>query len=260
MTASWLPPLIEEIGSRRFAFHPPVANVAPNDWRLAGVSVTSLRVVNSVSGLEVAVPKQFLGPVTDVENGRLFVSLVKELEFRDGAAWPRGRRVVEMPRAALSGSVEERPGLARPTAGPAPVIGIRLQRSTDTPLGRFVLIAGVGAALVSILAVGVFRDWVSPPVSLSHRVPHSDLGLSGGDDYRAVTQKLGFPLTDRVAKITAEEQLRALTYPQFKVTVLLFSRTNRPERYVGMVDPNWRIVHWVGSENSKTILSRVPHS
>lgn len=261
MTASWLPPLLEEIGRRRFAFHPPVANVGPNDWKLGGVSPTSVRVVNSITGLEVVVPRQLVGAVTEDDGPLLVVGLAKELEFRAGAAWPRERRVIEMPRFVESVPASEDGFASRRSAGgPAPVVGIRLERSWDTTVGRFLLISGVGVALVSILTVGVLRDWVSPSKVVFRRAFRSELGLNSSDDYRAVTQKLGLPVTDRIAKVSSEEQFRALTYPQLRVTVLLVYQMDRPGRYVGAVDPDWRIVHWVGSENAKTMLRRVPHS
>lgn len=240
-------------------FHPPLANVAPNDWRLGGVSVSSIWVVNTVSGMEASVPRQFVGSVTEMDGPRLVVGLVKELELRDGTAWPRVRRVIEMPRSVESAAANGDPGVRWVSSGRATVVGIRLERRWNSSVGRFMLLSGAGAALVSILTAGVLRDWLSPPRNVSHRVLRPDLGLSSGDDYRAVTKKLGLPAGDRIASVSPNERLRALQYPHLKVTVLLSSKADQPERYVGEVDADWRVVQWVGSERSKTMLSRVPH-
>jgi hypothetical protein len=260
MTASsWLPPLVEEIGQRRFMFHPPVANVQPNDWRLGGVSTSSLRIVNSVSGVEVSVPRQFVGNLLHFEGPVPMVGLVKELEFRDGAAWPV-RRVIEMPRVVESPPTQDSQGGSRIISRPATVIGIRLERTWDSLVGRLLLLSGVGAALVSILVAGVLRDWVSPARTIANRGSSSSLGLHRGDDYRAITYRLGLPVSDRTARVSPQEHLRALQYPQLRVTVLLLSQADRQETYVGAVDPDWRVIQWVGSEGSKALVRRMPHS
>jgi hypothetical protein len=80
----------------------------------------------------------------------LMIRLTKEFEYRAGALWPRVQRVIEMPNMADSGRMIH--GALRRVSGPAPVVGIRLENRTDSPTGKALSYAGIGAILVSILA------------------------------------------------------------------------------------------------------------
>jgi hypothetical protein len=80
----------------------------------------------------------------------LVVALTKELEYSTGALRPRVKRVIQMPRVTADAGAS-RPPPAR-FAGPAPVIGIRLENREDSPTGKALAYAGVGAVVLSVLA------------------------------------------------------------------------------------------------------------
>ena len=99
MSAPLMPPLLEEVGRRRFAFYPPIANAEPNEWQLRGATRTEVNAINTRTELEIWIPRHYLGTVSEIDDPILIVGLTKELEYREGAVWPRVRRVIEMPRA-----------------------------------------------------------------------------------------------------------------------------------------------------------------
>lgn len=150
MSAPLVPSPLDYIGRRRFAFHPPIKNVQPNEWVLGLGSWSEVQIVNSQTGAEIWIPRQYIGAVSETYDPVLVVGLVKELQYRAGALEPRVKRVIPMPQ-----NVEKRPRLggddpSRPP-GPADVIGIRVEDREDSPMNKALIALGVGAIVVSLL-------------------------------------------------------------------------------------------------------------
>jgi hypothetical protein len=262
MPAPWLPPLVHEIGRRSFAFYPSIANAEPNEWLIRSASWTVVEVVNARTGLEVAVPRHFVGPVSEVDDPILIVGLTKELEYREGAVWPRVKRVIEMPRAVNGGVVADLPPwrAQSQSAGPTPVVAIRLHGSAESRLSKVVAAVEVGAVVVSLLSVGVFREWMFPPHVMANRNFRRDLLLSGSDDYASLLRRFGNPDSDRWVG-AGSAQFRTLRYDKLRATLVLMNRGTGPAHYIGAMDSNWRVVHSIRLENqidSTAVLSKLP--
>jgi hypothetical protein len=150
MLAPLLPSPLDRIGHRHFSFCPAIKNADPNEWMLALLSWAEIKVVNPRTGCEIWIPRQYIDGISYASHSMLVIRLTKELEYRAGALWPRVQRVIEMPNTADIGrrinAVNDR------VPGPAPVIGIRLENQADSPTGKALSYAGIGAILVSILA------------------------------------------------------------------------------------------------------------
>ena len=262
MPAPWLPPLVEEIGRRSFAFYPSIANAEPNEWLIRSASWTVVEVVNARTGLEVAVPRHFVGPISEADDPILIVGLTKELEYREGALWPRVKRVIEMPRAVNGGLESDLPPWRSQTqsAGSTPVVAIRLHGSAESRLSKVLAAVGVGAVVVSLLAVGVFREWIYPPHVTANRNSRYDLLLNGADDYASLARRFGNPDSDRWAGLDSA-RFRMLRYDKLRATLVLMGRDAEPARYIGAMDSNWHVVHSIRLENqldSGAVLSRLP--
>ena len=181
-----IPPPLEHLGNRPFSLYPPILNIEHNQWTYRQATWSEVLVVNARTGLEVWIPRRFLADVSRVEDPVLIVGLIKELEYKGGAVWPHQRHVIQMPIA-----VGESPRPPAPKEDPAPVVGIRLESSPDTRAVRMVvgaLVAGIltSAVVLNAIRQGQFRQRVT---YTAH--DQSFFELNAGDDYFAVTRKLG---------------------------------------------------------------------
>lgn len=241
-----LPPPFDDIGRRRFSFYPSITNAEPNEWLLRNANWSEVQVVNSRTRQEIWIPRQYVGCISETDDPLLIVDLTKELEFREGAVWPRVKRVIEMPLAANGNSdgVGLKPWLRQATGErktPAPVIGIRLERAASSKKGRIAAYFGVGAALLSLLVVVVFRDWVFAPHVTAAPVSEARLGLTSSDDYAAVVRRLGQPTGDTWHP-GEPLPFRALTYQQRNLTVILTGPDREHLHYAGAVDSRWQVI------------------
>ena len=82
-----MPPLLEEVGRRRFAFYPSIANAEPNEWQLRGATRSEVNAINSRTELEIWIPRHYLGTVSEIDDPILIVGS----DQRTGV--PRGSRV-----------------------------------------------------------------------------------------------------------------------------------------------------------------------
>lgn len=148
-----LPPLLpsplDQIGRKGFSFSPAIRNADPNEWMLALVSWSEIKVVNPRTGREIWIPRQYIDSVSCAGRTTLVIRLTKELEYRSGALWPRVQRIIEMPSTPTNDRMMD--PVRNRVPGLAPVIGIRLENRTDSPGGKALSYAGIGAILVSIL-------------------------------------------------------------------------------------------------------------
>ena len=223
MASPPLPPL----PGHPFSFYPAIRHIEHNEWQFRKATWSELVVVNRKTGLEVSIPRRFVGEVSSIDHPVVIVGLVRELEYKDGAVWPYQRRVIEMPVA-----VGERSG--RSTArqrreSPAAVVGIRLESRRDRrPLkwvgGGLAVALLLHAIVTNVMHVGELRQR-----------PYLELG--GRDDYAAVVHKLGKPSSEHTRN-DGIHQYRSLAYRRF--TVILLGST-----YIGTMDANWMPIHAV---------------
>lgn len=127
--------------------YPPIRNAEPNDWLLGSGSWFEVRLVNAATGREMWIPRQYVAGVSD-RNGILVVELTNEIEFRSGALEPKEKRVIEMPIAAE----QSQPRRKHASAGPACVVGIRLDDQAQSSMSKAVVTWGIGALVISLLA------------------------------------------------------------------------------------------------------------
>ena len=87
------------------------------------------------------------------------------------------------------------------------------------------------------------------------------LSLSRHDDYFAVVRKLGCPGEDRWRTGSSELQCRALWYPQRAYYVVLIGRDRNDVHYIGALDRDWRLIHYVdlpGGGTTASMLRTLP--
>lgn len=237
-----IPPPLEHLGNRAFSFYPAILNIEHNEWIFRKATWSEILVVNAKSGQELWIPRRFMGEVARIEDPVVIIGLNKELEYKTGAVWPHQRRVIEMPVAVNAGTIfppEQRP------AAPAPVVGIRLEGGAESRVGRLV----VGAMMVGVIAC-LTLVMVSREGRLRPRVAYSNndqqfLDLRYTDDIHAVVMKLGQPAEDRFKNASGELQYRALWYPQRSYYVILLGLDRKEMHYIGSVDKDWNLIHYV---------------
>lgn len=230
-------PPIPPLPGHPFSFYPAIRHIEHNEWLFRKATWSELVVVNGKDGLEVSIPRRFVGEVSSIDHPVVIVGLLRELEFKDGAVWPYQRRVIEMPIA-----VGESPGRAvsKPLRdSPAPVVGIRLESRRDKRAFKWV---GGGLA-VAILLHAVVTNAMH--VGELRQRPY--LELSGRDDHATVVRKLGKPASDRTWT-DGIHQYRSLGYRRFTVILL-------GSAYVGTLDGNWRPIHSVELQSGGTSYS-----
>lgn len=239
-----MPPIplpLEHLTNRRFSFYPPIVNVEHNEWHYRKTTWSEILVENTKSSAEIWIPRRFVGEISRIEDPVVIVGLLKELEYKGGAVWPYQRRVLQMPVAVNEGPR----GSGAPDNSPAPVIGIRVESSTDSRMLRMVggtLALGI---VICLLVVTVYREGVLRPRVTYTAKDQSYLELTARDDYFAIVRKLGPPAEDRWQTEKGEIQYRVLYYPQRSYSVILMGEVRAAATYVGTLDDNWKPIHYV---------------
>ncbi len=146
MSAPLVPSPLDYIGRRRFAFYPPIKNINSNEWVLGACSWAEVQIVDSSTGGEIWIPRQYIGAVSESSGPILIVGLRKELQYRAGNLEPRVKRVIEMP-AAADQPVKLFAQEPKRAPGPAPVVGIRVENREDSPMSKALVILGAGALI-----------------------------------------------------------------------------------------------------------------
>lgn len=140
MSAPLVPSPLDYIGRRTFAFYPPIVNVAPNSWMLGSGGWSEVQVINSKTGQELWIPRQYIGSLSEQDNS-IVVELIHDLAWRDGEVAPKSKtRLIEMPLPA--GDVPQR------HSGPASVVGIRLESQSRSVFQRTGFRVGVAVLFV----------------------------------------------------------------------------------------------------------------
>jgi hypothetical protein len=250
MASPPIPPSLDHLATRPFSFYPAIINIEHNEWLFRKASWSEILVVNCKSGAEIWIPRRFVGEVSRVDDPVLIVGLNREIEYRGGMVLPVQRRVIEMPVAVGGTST----GPASDRAAPAPIVGIRLQSSTDTRAFRLIGGSLAVAILVCLLTVILFRVGEIRQRVVFTPKDQTFLDLSSRDDRTAVVGKLGPPANDRFQE-SGTIEYEALVYPDRKFIVILMGRDRQSVTYIGTMDQNWHPVHSISLHSGGTTAS-----
>ena len=240
MSVPPVPPPLEEIGNRPFAFYPAIVGIEHNEWTYRKATWSEILVVNRKSGVEIYLPRVFVGELSRIEEPLAIVGLNKELEYKAGAIVPHIRRVIQMPRAVNQGPQNP----FRETAaqqGPAPVVGIRLEHKSESKIGRMLLVATAVAVTIVVAAVALFQNSTRRVTYTA--VMQSDIQFAPSDDYFAIVKRLGPPAEDKWRAGSGELQYRKLAYPRLQLNMILMGSDRDHARYIGQLDNEGRVVH-----------------
>ena len=170
MSSLVIPPPLETLRSRPFSFYPAILNSEHNKWQYRKATWSDVLVVNARTGLEIWIPRRFLGEISRIDDPMVIVGLLRELEYREGAVWPYQRRVIEMPMAVGAPA----PAMVAPRrTGRAPVVGIRLESKSESHLFRII----GGALVLGIVVVYVLLNFYRESAlsgAFSRRLPRSE--------------------------------------------------------------------------------------
>jgi len=222
MASPPIPPSLDHLVTRPYSFYPPIIGIEHNEWLFRKATWSEIQVVNCKTSTEIWIPRRFIGEVSRVEDPVLIVGLNMEIEYKAGAVWPYQRRVIQMPVAVGA------PPTSLPAppdrSSPAPIVGIRLERS-DKAVFKMIGIAVAVAIGLYVVAVNLNRAGELRQQTVTYTAADQTfLELSSRDDFTAVVQKLGPPTSDRSREV-GTIQYRAMGYPDRKYTVILMART-----------------------------------
>jgi hypothetical protein len=243
--------VLDDFGERSFSFYPPILNVEHNEWRFRQGTWSEILVHNQKAGIEVWIPRSYLGELSKVEDPVMIVGLRRELEYKGGAVWPYVRRVIAMPAG---------PSARPPSGGHEPHApagqGLRLD-SSESKIGRLIGAVLVIGIVACFLVVMLFRRQTTGGEIEYQGVVQADLGLSYHSNYFDVVRKLGRPDQDRWQSETGERQYRALVYARKDLIAILMGPDRNDMHYIGAKDGRWRTVHFVeipGGRHTDAIL------
>ena len=247
-----MPPGFEQVGSRAFSFYPPILNVEHNEWHYRKATWSEVLVVNGKSGLEVWIPRLYIGAFSRIDEPVVIVGLTKELEYKSGQVWPYVRRVIEMPRAVNEGY---RPSIEEEPPRPASVVGIRTESGAESRIWRLIVAALATGVVGCLVILGVLRSGRDGSRIVYTPIVQSELGLTAQDDYHAIIRKLGPPAEDKWKAEDGELQYRLLRYPDRGLSVVLMGTERDKALYLGAVDNNGRPVHAISLPGGKDTYS-----
>ncbi|HWR53917.1 MAG TPA: hypothetical protein VN428_22590 [Bryobacteraceae bacterium] len=244
-----VPVTIEEMQGRTFSFYPPIRNFEHNQWHLLRAEWSEVLVVNSKTGQEVWIPRRLFGKISSVDEPVVIVGLERELEYKGGSVWQYERRLVEMPRV-MPPRTEVAPEQPRRESSHS----VSSQPSTETRISR--LIAGVliGGIALCLVILAIYKAGTMRPVTFT-AADQEFLSLSRDDNYFAVVRKLGEPTESRWKAESGELQYRLLWYPQRAYFIILMGTDRNDARYIGALDRNWRVIHYIDLPNGATTAS-----
>jgi len=236
------PASLEHLEGRTFAFYPPILNVEHNEWQLRNETWSEILVQNARSDLQVWIPRRYVGEISSIEDPVTIVGLLRELEYKAGAVWPHERRIFEMP--AMGAQHEQTAPAASGTPKKLRIAGIPDRNSPESRAGR--LLAKILIGMVALVVVGLALIELGRLRPVKFTAADQDfLSLSRTDDYFDVVKKLGKPAEDRWRESSKELDYRVLWYPQRSYYVILLGADRNSARYIGALDKNWRVIHYV---------------
>jgi hypothetical protein len=245
------------MGDRPFSFYPPVVGVEHNEWIFKQATWSEILVTNTKTGMEVWVPRRFLGELSKVDEPVMIVGLKRELEYRAGSLWPHERRVIEMPKAVNDYA---RPPVEETPAPPTRMQEMRASEGAESRIGKLILIAMAAMLVVTLGVLRYYRSKTDPANVEFVGIEQKSLNLKATDDYHAVIRLLGQPKEDRWRESAGEMQYRLLVYPELGINVVLMGLERDQARYIGALDKDWKPVHSVdlpGHGNTRPMLRKL---
>jgi hypothetical protein len=245
----------DALGDRLFAFYPPIIGVDHNEWRFKKIEWSESLVENPASGVEIWVPRTWLGEISRVEEPLLIVGLKRELQYKAGSLVPYQRKVVGMPRVHSAAPVPELP---------RPRFTDEL-RGTTGPEGNLAkgLLGALAVALVLITAAVGLSRWRSAGGQIRYETREQrDLTFNAETSYLDIVGKLGSPEEDRWRPNGGERRFRALEYKkEGLVLILMGPEQNDSVRYIGAKDSAWKTVHYIdlpGGRSTRATIDNLP--
>lgn len=255
----------DDLAGRIFSFYPPILNVENNEWRLVEATWSEFVVANTQQDLEVAVPRGFIGPISQVERPVVIVGLNKELEYRAGQVRPTTRKVATMPSKPMaipfpkpSSTADEGPH------GLQAITGVG-GSATESRISRMIVFTFGSVAFLAILLWALFKFTPDAKPTFSAK-DQSYLELTREDDYFAIVRRLGQPSADRWRPGESELRYRALQYKDRGYTVILMGSDEKDVRYIGTMGTgtdgkDWKLLHYIEysrGANTAAMLRNLP--
>jgi hypothetical protein len=218
---------------------------------------SEILVHNPKMGLEIWIPRAWLGEISKIEEPVMIVGLKREIEYSGGAVFPHTRRVLSMPKINVAAPAPPNEVPRAPTTRE----NLRMDSSAESSIGK--LIAGVliGGIVVALIFVAVSRIKESGGTVEYKAVVQADLGFTNTSDYFDIVRKLGQPEADPWRSESGERQYRALTFAKSGYIVILMGADRNNAHYIGTKDLEWKTVHAVelpGGRNTEAILRNLP--
>jgi len=246
MTERPAPTLPEPHKNGPFSFYPPIRNIEHNEWRLKEETWSEIHVVNAKTGLELWIPRAYLGEASCIDQPVMIVGLTRELEYKAGTVWPYSRRVIEMPAVVSPPPAETAPLSVKA----ASTTEARSKRGPESRVSRLILTALVLSILVYLLLVVITRGTVS-----FRGIEQLNLSLTAEDDYYSIVRKLGVPTEDRWREGVGELQYRLLGYHDRPYYLILMGTDRQNARYIGAMSKEWKPIDYVQLPNGASTLS-----
>src|ERR1039457_6492397 len=119
MGSTPIPPSLDQLVGRTFAFYPALLGVVHNEWRFEKATWSEILVTNTQTGSEIWIPRHFVGEVSRTDDPILIVGLNRELEIKSGMVVAHQRRVISMPGSAgvTAATSTTAPGVGEPKPG-----------------------------------------------------------------------------------------------------------------------------------------------
>ncbi|MBI4873006.1 MAG: hypothetical protein HY822_00075 [Acidobacteria bacterium] len=247
MSEPSIPPPLEQFGARPFSFYPPILNVEHNEWAYEQATWAEIKVRNTKSGLELWVPRRYLGEISQVDEPVMIVGLGRQLEYKSGLLIQHERRVLSMPRGPSRAAGSE--DLPPPPRGGA---GRGMESPAERRIGKLILGALVVGILGCVLIVSIFRGRAGDRVEY-HGIIQASLGLTAGDDTFAVVRRLGQPAGEAWYSEVGALQYRAMRYPDY--TIILMGTERDKVRYIGAMNKEWKPIDAVQLPDGRSTAS-----
>lgn len=239
---SELPPPLEALKGRRFAFYPAIRGIKHNEWTVREATWAEVQVRNCASDQELWIPKSHFGSVSSSDAPVLILGLRRELEFKAGGAFPYRRVITEIPSTRAGRE-------PRAAARSAPPPKEKLFIGADARMLRLLAIAvggGLLLALVGLLGVvgGLHNplEWLLKPDTSTKDQRY--LGLVADDSYFEVVGRLAAPESEQwLSHEDNELQFQALHYTTRGYIVIMMGGSRAEMRYLGTVhEPSRRVL------------------
>ncbi|MGJ5820934.1 hypothetical protein [Paludibaculum fermentans] len=254
-----------ELIDRPFSFYPPISGVENNEWRLREATWSEMMVRNTQEDLEIAIPRQYFGGISETDKPVMIVGLTQELEYKTGAVWPMKRKVYSMPVAPMT-----RPPGPKVAVDPSEPTGLGAIMGTgamgnESRIGKMIMVT-----FFSVLTLGLMI-WAlvkfTPDTKPTYVAKDQGyLELNRDDDYFSIVRKLGQPSADRFKPDSGELQYRLLEYKDRGYSVVLMGTKQEDVRYIGAMGmgpdgKGWAPLHsidYAKGANTMGILRTMP--